>query len=162
MLNKLLGSQKNDTFNQANKHFRNLRYYTSGSNQYINTILEIIRLCQMAIQKNKNDGDAHVLLSNAYLLAALSCTFGKGYPFFLARAAAVIQATRAGHLYIKNRENADKIYNGIVEQLTSQMPDWVEGVQRLSTDMNKLHQGYYSDAINPSHKDEIKTVLLSQ
>jgi len=162
MLSKLFGSPKKFPFNQANEHFRNLRLYESGSPQYINAILEIIRLCQMAILSNKHDGDAHVLLANAYLLATCRCTYGKGYPYFLARAAAVIQATRAGSMYIKNREIADKIYRGIVEQLSTQMPDWVEGVQRLPKDMNQLQQGYYDAAISSSSLDEIKTVLTSE
>jgi len=162
MLNKLFGSMKNDRFNQAKEQFQNLRNYESGSSEYVSTILEVIRLCQMAIQGNKNDGDAHVLLANTYLLAALSCTFGKGYPYFLAKAAAVIQVFRTGSMYIKNRDNAEKVYGGIVEQLTTQMPDWVEGVQRLSKDMNELHQVYYSNAINPSSLIEIKTMLTSE
>jgi tetratricopeptide (TPR) repeat protein len=161
MLRKLFGSPKNFPFNQANEHFRNLRFYESGSPQYINAILEIIRLCQMAIQSNKHDGDAHVLLANAYLLATCRCTYRKGYPYFLARAAAVIQATRAGSMYIKNREISDKIYRGIVEQLSTQMPDWVEGVQRLPKDMNQLQQGYYDAAISSSSLDEMTTALTN-
>jgi tetratricopeptide (TPR) repeat protein len=161
MLSKLFGSPKNFPFNQANEHFRNLQFYEIGSAQYINAILEIIRLCQTAIQNNKHDGDAHVLLANAYLLATCRCTYGKGYPFFLARAAAVIQATRSGIMYIKNREIADKIYKGIVEQLSTQMPDWVEGVQRLPKDMTQLQQRYYNVAINSSSLDEIKTALTT-
>jgi len=162
MVNKLFGSPKNHPFNQATEHFRNLRYYESGSPQYVNTILEIIRLSQMAIQSNKHDGDAHVLLSNAYFLAALSCTFKKGYPYFLARAAATIQATRLGSMYIKNREIAEKMYGGVVKQLSTQMPDWVEGVERLPKDMNQLQKMYYDAAINSSSLDEMKVMLTSE
>lgn len=162
MLNKLFGSLKNDKFNQATERFRNLRYYESGSPQYINTILEIISLCRKAIQSNKNDGDAHVLLANAYYLAALRCTFQKGYPYFLARAAATIQATRIGSMYIKNREIAEKMYGGVVQQLSTQMPDWVEGVERLPKDMNQLQTMYYDAAINSSSLDEMKTLLTRE
>ncbi len=105
MLGKLFGTPKNSPFNQATEYFQNLRYYESGSPQYVSTILEIIRLCQMAIQGNKNDGDAHVLLANVYVLAALDCTYTKGYPYFLARSAAVMQATRSRKMYIKNSRN---------------------------------------------------------
>jgi hypothetical protein len=162
MLNKLFGSPKNHSFNQALEHFQNLRYYESGTVQYVDTVLEIIRLCQIAIQDNKNDGDAHVLLANAYLLATLSSAFGKGYSFFLAKAASVIQPTRARSMYIKNRENADKVYQGIVEQLSTQMPDWVEGVERLPKDMDQLQRAYSHSAIDPLSLDEIKTMLTSE
>lgn len=162
MLNKLFGSPKNHPFNQATEYYRNLRNYESGSPQYVNAILEIIRLCRMAIQSNKNDGDAHVLLSNAYFLSALSCTFQKGYPYFLARAAATIQATRQGNMYIKERQIAEKMYNGVVEQLSTQMPDWVEGVERLPKDMKQLQQKYYESAIQSSSLDEMKNMLAGE
>lgn len=162
MFSKLFGSPKNHPYNQATGHFRNLRNYPSGSAEYLNAILEIIRLCQIAIQINKFDGDAHVLLANAYLLAALNSIFGKGYPFFLARAAAVIQATKSGSMYLKNRENRDKIYEGIVNQLSTEMPNWLEGVQHLPVDMNQLQKGYYGQAINPTGLDEIKNLLASE
>ena len=162
MLNKLFGSPKNHPFNQATEHFRNLRYYENGSPQYVNAILEIIRLCRMAIQSNKNDGDAHVLLANAYFLAALGCTFQKGYPYFLARAAAAIQATRQGSMYIKERQIAEKMYGGVIEQLSTQMPDWVEGVEHLPKDMNQLQKLYYDAAVNSSSLDEMKTLLTSE
>jgi len=162
MLNKLFGSSRNQSFNKALEHFQNLRHVESGTAQYVNTMLEIIRLCQIAIEENKNDGDAHVLLGNAYLLATLSSVFGKGYSFFLARAAAVIQATREGRMYIKNSENGEKVYQAIVEQLSTQMPDWVEGVERLPKDMPKLQREYYQRAISPLGLAEIKEMLTSQ
>ena len=162
MLKKLFSPLKNDPFNQANEHFHRLRYFESGSPQFENAIFEIIRLCQLAIQKDTHNGDAHVLLANAYLLAALNCAFSKGYPFFLARAAAVIQATRRERMYIKNKGIADKIYRGIYEQLSEQTPDWVEGVNRLTNDMNTLHVGFYANAINPSNFDQVKSMLTSE
>jgi hypothetical protein len=162
MLNKFFGSLKNDPFNQANEHYQNLRNYKSGSPQYKNSILEIIRLSRMAILRNKDDGDAHVLLANAYFLAALNCGFQKGYPYFLARAAASIQATRIVRIYIKNRELADKVYNGIVEQLATQMPDWVEGVERLPEDVNQLYKSYYDAAIDSSTLEEMDAMLTRE
>lgn len=162
MLNKLFGSSKNHPFNQATEHYRSLRHYDNGSPQYINTILEIIRLCRIAIQSNKSDGDAHVLLANAYFLAALSCAFQKGYPYFLARSAAAIQATRRGTMYIKDRQIAEKMYNGVVEQLSTQIPDWVENMERLPKDMNQLQQLYYDAAVDSSSLDEMKTLLTSE
>jgi hypothetical protein len=163
MLNKLFGSPKNHPFNQALEHFQKLPHYESGTAQYVNTILEIIRLCQIAIQNNKNDGDAHVLLANTYLLATLSSAFKKSYSFFLAKAASVIQTTRAGGgMYIKNRENADKVYQGIVSQLSTQIPDWVEGIELLPKDMNELQRSYYRSAIDPLSLNEIKTMLTTK
>lgn len=162
MFNKLFGSPKNHPYIQATEHYRNLRYFEMGSTQYVNEILEIIRLCRMAIQNNNNDGDANVLLANAYLLAALSCVLQDGYPYFLARAAATIQATREGGLYMKERQYADKLYNGVIEQLSSQMPDWYEGLKRLPKDMKLLNQKYYDSAINSSSLDELEEMLVRE
>ena len=162
MLNKLFGSIKNHPFNQALEHFQNLRFYEMGSPQYVNTILEIVRLCRMAIQIDRHDGDAHVLLANVYLLATLWCTLNKGHPYFLARAAATIQATRTGRMFIKNREIADKVYGGIVKELSTQMPDWVEGVEQLPGDMSQLQREYYDSAISSLSLDEIKIMLTRE
>jgi len=71
----------------------------------------------------------------------------------------VIQATRSRKMYIKNREIEDKIHDGIVKQLATQMPDSVEGVERLPTDLNLLNQLFYDAAIASSSLDEIRAVL---
>ena len=60
---------------------------------------------------------------------------------------------------IRNREIADKIYKGIVEQLSTQMPDWVKNVQKLPKDMSQLQKQYYKDALNSSSLEEIKNML---
>ena len=159
MFNNLSDSSENSPFNQATELFYTLRNYPSGSVMYVNTILEIIELCQRAIQEVSFDGVAHVLLATAYLLVALNGVFTKSYPFFLAKAASVIEATKTGNMPIRNREIADKIYRGIVEQLSTQMPDWVKNVQQLPKDMSRLHKKYYKDALNPSTLEEIKSML---
>ena len=139
MLNKFFGSAKNQPFNQALAHFRNINSYERGSPELASALFEIIRLCQIAIdESNKRDGDAHVLLANAYALAATG--FPESYSYFLPRALATIQATRAGSMYIKNRETADKVYTDIVKLLTE-----VGGIPPMTKDML---QGCYELAIN--------------
>ena len=162
MFNNLFDSSENSPFNQATELFHNLRNFPSGSADYLNTILEIIKLCQAAIQKVSFDGDAHVLLANVYLLAALNGVFTKSYPFFLAKAASVIEATKTGNMPIRNRENADKVYRGIVEQLSAQTPNWVKNVRQLPKDMSRLQKQYYKDALDPSTVEEIKKMIRNE
>lgn len=159
MFNSLFDPSENSPFNRATELFHNLRNYPSGSEVYVNTILEIIKLCQIAIQEVSFDGDAHVLLANVYLLAALNGGFTRSYPFFLAKAASVIEATKTSNMPITNREIADKIYKGIFEQLSTQMPDWVKNVQKLPKDMSQLQKKYYKGALTPSSLEEIKNML---
>jgi hypothetical protein len=67
---KYLFNIQNHPFNRAAKRFRQLRYLEQSGWEYWRTIIEIIKLCWEAIGLNKYDGDAHVMLANAYLLAA--------------------------------------------------------------------------------------------
>ncbi|MBI3169890.1 MAG: hypothetical protein HYZ22_15515 [Chloroflexi bacterium] len=159
MFNNPSNSSEDSLFDQATEFFRSIRNYPVDSANYISAIIEVIKLCQKAIQEVGFDGDAHVLLANAYLLAALSGAFTKSYPFFLARAASVIEATKTDNMPIRNREIAEKIYRGVVDQLSIPLPSWVKDVQQLPKDMRRLHKQYYEDAINPLTLDEMMKML---
>ena len=165
MFRKLFGSPTptSEYYVQALRHYQNLRNYPNNSPQAVNTIYIIIKLCQLAISDNKFDGDAHVLLANGYLLAATLCVYGKGYSFFLARAAAVIQAVKTRNMQINERENADKIYKGVSTMLSAQdkFPEWAL-VEPLPTNMDLLERAYYQRATDPSYQNEIQEMLKSE
>jgi len=139
-----------DLFNRAAGQFRSLRNLEAGSSAYSKAMFEAIKLCQQAIQKYPKDGDAHVLLANLYYLAAFDCFMSIGYPFFLARASAVMQAAKESRMYIKQRQIADKVFRGILEQLSSQnqIPD--NEVLPLPNDLPQLRRDYYQKAIDSS------------
>ncbi len=144
-------SASSDLFNQATEHYRRLRYLEMGSPEYSKSLFETIRLCQLAIQKYQKDGDAHVLLANAYDMAALDCIFSKGFPFFLARAVAVMQTAKDERMYIKQRGIADKVFSGTLEQLSSQEQYLGDDVLPLPNDKQLLRKDYYQKAIDPSN-----------
>lgn len=162
MLKNLFGASKKNYFNQALEEYRKIGNHPGGGQEILNIMLEIIRLCQLAIQENKNDGDAHVLLANIYLLSAMNNSFSEGYSFFLARAAATIQAVKTRHMYIKNNQIADSVYKGIINQLTDKIPDWVKKGNSLPNDMDKLEREYYAEAISSFSFNVIRGKLIGE
>lgn len=56
--------KRGDRFNEALKHYQNLRYTVEPA-AYRGELVKIIELCQLAIQKQRGNGDAYVLLANA-------------------------------------------------------------------------------------------------
>ncbi|MFC1994889.1 hypothetical protein ACFLVK_00590 [Chloroflexota bacterium] len=108
-------------FNQAINAWKNAgQAFKKGSTAELNHLIaETIRHCQLSLEADSNNGDAHVLLADALLLAAVSGTrdpSDKRYKYLASRAAAVIchwndlpfksypvtkgkHATRGGELY---------------------------------------------------------------
>jgi len=81
-------------FNEATKHWVKMRSYFFVDEAKVCTELsEVIRLCQLSIERDERMGDAYVLLANA-LTSAASHGLGRSdqerYEFLQSRAAAVI------------------------------------------------------------------------
>jgi hypothetical protein len=68
---KYLFNSKKHPFNQASNLYDQLRNLDTSGDEYDRVVGEIIKLCCNAISLNQNDGDAHVLLANAYLLVVV-------------------------------------------------------------------------------------------
>ncbi|MCB0174216.1 MAG: tetratricopeptide repeat protein [Anaerolineae bacterium] len=159
MLKTLFGLGKNDLFNQALSEFRKLHNLRDDTERFIITVLEVIRLCQLAIQKSKSDGDAHVLLANAYYLAALTI-LGEGYAYCLPRAAAVIYQWKTNRLYTKNLANGEKIYQNVLEAIEHPMPGWTTNMS-FEDNIKDMHSRLYHEAINPDSTVELKKILTT-
>lgn len=157
MLKALFGSAKDDPYNQALDHFRKLRDLSTSDPAYLSNIMAIIRLCQLAIRQRPTDGDAHILLANAYLLTALSEPFGDLYAFALARGAAAIHQWKSVPMKSKARAIGEKIMLGIQDQLAKDRPDWMG--PNLPNDFAKLHFDYYEGAIDPSALDQMSRLV---
>jgi hypothetical protein len=146
---KNLFNIQNHPFNRAAKLFSQLRYLNQSGEEYWQTIVKIINLCCKAIKLNKNDGDAHIMLANVYLLAAFGAFQEfkpEGYIHNMSRCAAVIYEWKTNpRFYSKEKENGEKIYRQVIERLEDPMPDWMN--MKLPTDIRQLHKDYYIKAI---------------
>ena len=157
MLKALFGSAKDDPLQQAIDHFHKLRNFSPGDPAYNATLLMIVRLSQLTIQQRKADGDAHVLLANAYLLAAFSDPFGEAYPFALARAAAAIYHWKTVPMHTKEGEIGEKIFRGVENELAKDRPSWMGPA--LPNDISQLHQTHYEKAKDPTAVEDLSRLL---
>ncbi|MCB0211522.1 MAG: tetratricopeptide repeat protein [Anaerolineae bacterium] len=159
MLKALFGLGKNDLFNQALNEFRKLHNLQDDNGSFIITAIEVIRLCQLAIHKSNSDGDAHVLMANAYYLAAMTIP-GEGHTYCLPRAAAVIYQWKTNRLYTKNLANGEKIYQSVLEAIEHPIPGWATNMS-FGDDMRGMHSRLYHEAINPDCIVELKKILTA-
>jgi len=157
MLKALFGSAKDDPYNQALDHFRKIRNLSVSDAAYMSNLLAIIRLCQLAIRMRPADGDAHILLANAYLLAAFSDPFGELYAFALARAAAAIHQWNVVPMRSKEKAIGAKVLQGIQAQLAQERPDWMG--MSIPGDIARLHSDYYDDAVDPASLDQMSRLI---
>lgn len=122
----VIGKSADGLFNEATDHYRKLRYLFDHKRRFAQELAEIVRLCQMAIDKEPRLGDAYVLLANALSLAAFEWRFkdDETYEFLISRAAGVI------HLWAtepikefpltkpETKQIALQLWNGIAERIS--------------------------------------------
>ena len=110
MFKKLFRS-KSHPYSRAAKLFGQLRYLDDNGQQYWINILDIAELCMEAIQLDKFDGGAHVLLANTYLLGAFGAitkSKPEGYVTSISKCAAVIYEWKTIRECIQQRRNRAK------------------------------------------------------
>ena len=117
-------SLKENPYNQAITHFQKLGHLDPDSPAYSTALLKVATRCQLAIQQQPEHGDAHVLLANAYLLAALSFPYGDVYPYALVRSAAVIQHCMTVPMRISEQQNASRVFHRVEDELAAERPSW--------------------------------------
>lgn len=160
MFKALRDSLEANPYNQAIEHFKKLRQLDSSDPAYSGTLLKVINRCQLAIHKRRAHGDAHVLLANAYLLAALSFPFGDAYPYALARCAAVIQHCMMDPMFIGEQKTGNKILNKVEEELKKGRPSWAG--ESPPNDLAELHEAYYGKALDHSSIVELSNLLAQE
>jgi len=157
MLKALFGSSKDDPYNQALDHFRRLRSLPNSDPAYAANLTTIVRLCQLAIRQRPADGDAHILLANAFLLLALAFPFSEVYPYALSRAAAAIYQWKHVPMHSKERAIGDSIFRGVNDQLASERPQWMGPAP--PTDLRALHFQFYQSALDPASLDTLSRLI---
>ena len=115
----LLAEARGEPFNEAADHYQKLRYLMGRPDQYKRELLEIIRLCQLAIAKSPRNGDAYVLLANALVQAAGELRFvnDEAYDYFLMRAGAVIQHWASSRIHTRNRKLGLELFQSIKDEI---------------------------------------------
>jgi hypothetical protein len=136
-----------DAFNKALDEYMKIRDTDPDSPEYYQHIVNVIKFSKEAISKNKNDGDAHVLLANGYLLAALDNFPGEKYTRYMPLAIAVIHEWKTRDMYTKNMDQGNYVYRGIVDRFMEKHPSWM-GVELLSNSIEDIHRDYYMDAVS--------------
>lgn len=129
-------------YNRAVNQFRQLRRYSQDSPKYKKALFEVIRLTKEALRKNKRDGDAHVLLANAFYLAAFMDFTSDNVSRYLPLAAAVIFEWKSSPMYTKDKEIGNKIYYGTLDALR----DWMDSTKPEKT-IQELHSEYYQQSL---------------
>lgn len=154
-------------FNEANKHWAkaggSLKLKDEGNLR--SELVEVIRLCQLSIQTDKQNGDSYVLLADALLLAALSSprdSDPERYGFLLTRAAAVIHLwyslPHRGYPITKNTKRAEQLWRTIL--------DTVKEENALSEDaavvlMDSYRNDLAQETISPTSFADIKNAILT-
>ncbi len=108
----ILAEARGDPFNQAVEHYQKLRYLGSEPSRLQEELLEVIRLTQVALAKDRYNGDAMVLLAHALLLASFQALqfSEQGYAYFVTRAASVIEHWSSTPARTRNRENGKTVH----------------------------------------------------
>jgi len=107
----LFGEARGDPFNQAVEHYQKLRYLGQQPRRLQEELLQVIRLTQVALAKDRHNGDAMVLLAHALLLASQQAVLlsEHGYEYFLTRSAAVVDHWSSTPARTINRENGQTV-----------------------------------------------------
>ncbi|HAL60951.1 MAG TPA: hypothetical protein DCP08_00905 [Chloroflexi bacterium] len=135
----VIGKSADGLFNEATDHYRKLRYLFDDRRRFAQELAEIVRLCQIAIDKNPRLGDAYVLLANALSLAALKWRFKDDdtYEFLISRAAGVIHlwATEPIKEYplAQNKEIALQLWSGIAERISELKKQPLQSIEEQMT-----------------------------
>lgn len=151
-------------WNEARDHYARLRHLFNEPGRYRFELGEVIRLCQWAIAANRKDGDAHVLLANAYSLLDSQVTHTSAEPFkYLRWAASILQhwhdTPLSQYPFTKNMEIGHQLYSSILESLLR--------VDRVSPEqlVSNIRQRSQDDlllALSPATFGDIKRQLESE
>lgn len=156
----------NKLFNEANErwHQRQRLLLNGDEERARNACVEVVRLCQLAIEADQRMGDAYVLLANALSSASSHAPRDldrERYEFLLSRAAAVIHfwysLPHRGYPTTKN--------TAIGEQLWKITVDEVKECKALSEDaalalMNSYRDSLAAGTISPASFEKIQEVVL--
>jgi hypothetical protein len=153
-------------FTQANEYWQRrksllLQQDDNGAKQ---SCAEVIRLCQLALQSDKQMGNAYILLANALLSEASELsksTYPEKYEFLFMRGVAVIQQwyslPHRGYPITKNPEIGEWLWKTTLDQLMQdkRFPE-NEAIKR----MNLYRDNHALNTMSPTSYPEIQKIVL--
>lgn len=166
---------QNGLFNEAKKgsdgilndaigHYSRLRFLTHDLPRYRFELGEVIRLCQWSIAADHKNGDAYILLANAYSELDSNVQFGASDHFqYMRWAAAIIQHWSDTPLrnfpFTKNKKIGEKLYEEILDSV---IKNGGYSKDQGQHQMKTWSKSYVDDALNPRSYSDIKEKLNNQ
>ena len=133
---------KKDKYNEARKLYHNLRFLQAEGEmaEYNEYVLRIIELCQQQIEEHPTDGNAYVLLANAFILASPHLD---EHDYFTRLAAAVLyELEMKGYPARASKNNNQILMNGIIQsapQIVNKLSDLHAEYLPQALDSQNLH-----------------------
>jgi hypothetical protein len=156
---KNLFTPENHPYNKALKIYRELGN-TRNLNEFGQQITEIIGLATEAIKQNKNDGDSHILMADAYklfgirLLSEITEDRNEAnesrwnlYMKSIFYSAAVIYHWKITPMYSKEKALGEEIYNDVTKIINDLNDIFAKNNMKIVS-LSGLHQELYERLIS--------------
>ncbi len=155
-----------DMKREANRYFikaaiMNKRIATISENptEVKRDALEVIRLCQLVLLHDAKNGDAHIMLANAYVVLALGTRSSTLIPHCIARAFMIIRLWHTEKsMRTINPELGLRLYDFIhnsLETLRTDVPNFEQ------TFVNNISLEFLFRAAMPRHFSEFKSLVMT-
>ncbi|MFC1955000.1 hypothetical protein ACFLWZ_00410 [Chloroflexota bacterium] len=149
-------------FAQANEYWREAKQYVLEGKQKSadESLVEIIRFCQLAIESDERMGDAYILLANALMNLAnqISERDSSQYDFLQSRAAAVIHFWHnlpyRNYPISKNAEIGERLWSKVAQELT-----YDKSLSEPTTLLDSYRDSLAAETILPTSFEKIKEIL---
>lgn len=142
-------------FNKANSLHKELRIAIEDQKLFRSHLLEIIRLCQLAIELDPLDGDSHIMLASSYMQLAFDGLGTHVYSDCLLKAGASIHKWKSAKLRAVNHNNGEKMHNDIMRHLADNFPSLTPSM--LAT----IHDTHYTSAVDPKGLNALRALVDS-
>jgi len=149
-----LDKSADDYFNEANALYQGLKSEKAHTKQSREDLARIVQLCQLAIEKDSHNGDAHVMLAAAYQMLALDGGPESALSVYCeGKAAAVIHHWNIARLYTRNQSIGQRVCDEILAHQAQKYP--VLGPSKMA-DINNM---MYFDAIDRRGFGKLEEIL---
>ena len=153
-------------FNQANEYWRKAKQYVLKGKQKRadESLVEVIRCCQLAIECDERTGDAYILLSNALMNLASQMTERADsgqHEFMLSRAAAVIHLWHSlpyrNYPISKNAKIGEQLWRRIIQEIIQNQAMSESAALSL---LDSYRDSLADESISPQSFEKIKRIIF--
>lgn len=153
-------------FNQANEYWRKAKQYVLKGKQKRadESLVEVIRCCQLAIECDERTGDAYILLSNGLINLAGQMTEQADsgqHEFMLSRAAAVIHLWHSlpyrNYPISKNAKIGEQLWRKIIQEIIQNQSMSESAALSL---LDSYRDSLADESISPKSFKKIKRIIF--